>query len=64
MQNKAYMQMVDQEYIKVSMDKCLSVNFALSTRDMHAKPDPGSRFTQKQAGSSHEREREAIGSQY
>ncbi len=29
--------MVDQEYIKVMMDKCLSVNFALSTRDMQSR---------------------------
>jgi hypothetical protein len=53
--NNAYIQVVDQENIKVMMDKCLSVNSALSTRDMAAKPDPGSSFTQK-----HTR----IGSQY
>jgi hypothetical protein len=29
--------MVDQKYIKVSLDKCLSVNFALSTRDMQSR---------------------------
>jgi hypothetical protein len=29
--------MVDQEYIKVLLDKSLSVNFALSTRDMQSR---------------------------
>jgi hypothetical protein len=37
MQNKAYMQMVDQENIKVLMDKCLSVTFALRTWDMQSQ---------------------------
>jgi hypothetical protein len=32
--NNAYLQVMDQENIKVMMDKCLSVNFAISTRDM------------------------------
>jgi hypothetical protein len=28
---------VDQEYIKMLLEKCLSVNFALSTRDMQSR---------------------------
>jgi hypothetical protein len=35
--NKAYIQMVDQEYINVLLDKCLSFNVALSTRDMQSQ---------------------------
>jgi hypothetical protein len=35
--NNAYIQVVDQENIKVMMDKCLSVNFAISTRDMQSQ---------------------------
>jgi hypothetical protein len=35
--NEAYIQMVDQEYIKVSMDKCLLVIFALSTQDVQSR---------------------------
>jgi hypothetical protein len=29
--------MVDQEYIKMSLDKCLLVNLALSTQDMQSR---------------------------
>jgi hypothetical protein len=46
------MQMVDQEYIKVFMDKCLSVHFALSTQDMQSRildRDSGNKSTRQQA---------------
>jgi hypothetical protein len=35
--NNAYIKMVDEEYIKVSMDKCLSVISALRTWDMQSQ---------------------------
>jgi hypothetical protein len=53
--NNAYIQVMDQENIKVMMDKCLLVNFENQHPRHAANQDPGSSFMQK-----HTR----IGSQY
>jgi hypothetical protein len=52
---RTYKQMVDQEYTKVSIGYIRVYRFSCTQHPGHAKPDTGSRFTQK-----HER----IGSQY